>query len=54
MANIKILNEDFLHKTHQYLIDEISDLQHLPIDEIGSFALVAATSDVYVLNNKQE
>ena len=53
MANIKILEEDFLHKTHQYLVDEVSDLQELPEDEVGSFALVAATSDVYVLNNKK-
>ena len=54
MADFKILDENRHYRTHDYLVDEVSDLQSLPAEEIGSFALVAATSDVYVLNNKKE
>ena len=54
MADFKILDENRHYRTHDYLVDEVEDLQSLPAEEIGSFALVAATSDVYVLNNKKE
>ena len=54
MADFKILDENRHYRTHQYLVDEEADLQSLPSEEIGSFALVAATSDIYVLNNKKE
>ena len=54
MADYKILSEDFNLGIHQFLVDEVADLQNLPSEEIGSAALVAATSDVYILNNKKE
>lgn len=54
MADYKILSEDYHLGIHQFLVDEVEDLQSLPADEVGSAALVASTSDVYVLNNKKE
>lgn len=50
----KILGGDRQYGTHQYLVDEEVDLQDLPTGEIGSTALVAATSNIYILNNKLE
>ena len=50
----KILGGDRQYGTHQYLVDEEQDLEDLPVAEVGSVALVAATSDVYILNNKLE
>ena len=54
MAEYKILSEDYHLGIHQYLVDEVADLQNLPSEEIGSSALVASTADVYILNNKKE
>ena len=54
MNHYKILDGDTRFRTHQYLVDEVEDLKYLPTEEIGSFVLVAATSTVYVLNNKNE
>lgn len=50
----KILGGDRQYGTHQYLVDEEGDLEDLPVAEVGSVALVAATSDVYILNNKMK
>ena len=54
MTDFKILEENRHYRTHQFLIDEVEHLQLLPAEEIGSVALVASTSDVYILNNKKE
>ena len=53
MAKYKILSADARNKTHQFLVDEVSDLDNLP-KEPGSVALVANTGDVYVCNNAKE
>ena len=54
MADFKVLDDNYRYGTHQFLVDEVEDLSVLPAEEIGSTALVAATSDVYILNNKKE
>lgn len=54
MADYKILDANSEYKTRQYLIDEDSDVPVLPTNYPGSLALVAATSDVYILNNKKQ
>ena len=54
MAEYKILDEDYHLGIHQYLIDTEEDIKHLPSEEIGSSAIVADTSDVFILNNKKE
>lgn len=54
MADYKILNANSEYKTREYLIDEDADVSILPKNYPGSLALVAATSDVYILNNKKQ
>lgn len=54
MADYKILSEDYHLGIHQFLVDTEDDLASLPRDEIGSCALVAETSSVFILNNKKE
>lgn len=54
MAKYKVLSEESQFDTHQYMVDEASDISSLPKDEPGSAALVVATGDVYVLNNKYQ
>jgi len=54
MADYKVLSGDPEYKTQQYLVDELADLNSIPRKKIGSLALVAATADVYILNNKKE
>ena len=37
-----------------YIVDNVSDISNLPVDhQPGSTALVASTSDVYILNNQE-
>ena len=54
MADYKILEANSEYNTRQYLVDEEADLSSLPSSKVGSLALVAATADVYILNNKKE
>ena len=54
MAKYKVLSEESQFDTHQYMVDETADINSLPKDEPGSVAIVAATSDVYILNNKKQ
>ena len=54
MADYKILDMNSDYNTRQYLIDEEADLSSLPLSKVGSVALVAATADVYILNNKKQ
>lgn len=54
MSDYKILDSNTQYNTHQYLVDEVADLAKLPSHKVGSLALVAATADVYILNNKRE
>lgn len=54
MGKFKILNEDYKLGRHEYLIDSSEDLKYLPADDVGSAALVAATGDIYILNNKKQ
>lgn len=49
---IKLLNVDTQYNTYEYLVDSIEDIANLPTDSPGSTALVAATSEVYILNNQ--
>ena len=44
MVKYKILSADVQRNTHQFLVDEVSDLDNLP-KEPGSAALVANTGD---------
>lgn len=53
MAKYKILQADARLNTHQFLVDNVADLEQLP-KETGSVALVANTGDVYVCNNAKE
>lgn len=54
LSKFKILSSDPQRSTSQYLIDTLDDLKILPANQPGSAALVADTSDVYVLNNKNQ
>lgn len=49
----KILNSNIQANTHEFLINSVDDLEQLP-KEIGSIALIANSSDVYICNNKKE
>lgn len=53
MGKYKILSADVQLGTHQFLVDEVSDLDNLP-KEPGSAALVANTGEVYICNNAKE
>ena len=53
MVKYKILSADVQRNTHQFLVDEVSDLDSLP-KEPGSVALVANDGDVYICNNAKE
>ena len=48
----KELRVDVQYNTCEYLADDVSDIQDLPTDAPGSTVLIAATSDVYILNNQ--
>lgn len=52
MADYKILKTNA--QFSEYLVDELADLQKIPSPKVGSLALVAATTDVYILNNKKQ
>lgn len=48
-------NDSQVYNLQRYLVDEISDIQDLPTNcGPGSKAIVAATGDSYLLNNKHE
>lgn len=49
----KILNSNIQANTHEFLINSVDDLEQLP-KEVGSIALIANSSDVYICNNKKE
>ena len=49
----KVLKSNPRRNTHEFFIDEESDLQILP-KEPASTALVAATGDFYICNNKKQ
>ena len=53
MNKYKILSSDSWSSTDKFLIDTESDLSVLP-KSVGSIALVADTSEEYILNNKKE
>jgi hypothetical protein len=55
MAKVKYktLSSDSRAGTHQWLVDNVSDLDGLR-KEVGSAALVANTGDVYICNNAKE
>ncbi len=48
----KVLDVDIQYNTFEYLVDDVEDISDLPTDAPGSTALIAATSDVYILNNQ--
>lgn len=52
-AKYKTLSADSRAGIHQWLVDNVSDLNGLP-KEVGSAALVANTGDVYICNNAKE
>ena len=48
-------NDSQVYNLQRYLVDEVSDIQDLPTNcGPGSKAIVAATGDSYLLNNKHE
>lgn len=53
MANYKILQSDVQFNTHQFLIDNATELNDLP-KEVGSVALIANTGNIYICNNEKE
>ena len=53
MGKYKVLSRDSWSNTRKFLVDTENDLNILP-KNIGSTALVAETSDEYILNNKKE
>jgi len=46
----KTLSANVALNTHEFLVDDIENLQELP-QEPASTALVAATGDTYICNN---
>lgn len=49
----KILETDPIHNTHKFFVDDIEDLETLPIESASS-ALVANTGDTYICNNNSQ
>lgn len=50
MAKYKMLSANPVLDTHEFFIDNVADLEILPIEPASS-ALVANTGDIYICNN---